>query len=53
MAPSTLSTAAKAELDRIAKLYEVSDDHLAHIVQAFGDAFNKGLQAPNQPVTMG
>ncbi|KAJ7828770.1 hypothetical protein B0H14DRAFT_3144170 [Mycena olivaceomarginata] len=53
MAPSTLSPTAKAELDRIAKLYEVSDDHLAQIVQAFGDAFNKGLQAPYQPITMG
>jgi hypothetical protein len=40
-------------LNRLAELYEVSDSQLKQITEAFGQAFNKGLQVPHQVVTMG
>ncbi|KAJ7168849.1 hypothetical protein C8R46DRAFT_1218234 [Mycena filopes] len=53
MFTSNITPPAQKELDRIAALYEVSDAQLKKITDAFGDAFNKGLQVEHQPVTMG
>ncbi|KAJ7248668.1 hypothetical protein C8J57DRAFT_1240085 [Mycena rebaudengoi] len=53
MTPSSISPPAQKELDRLAELYEVSDSQLKQITEAFGQAFNKGLQVPHQAVTMG
>ncbi|KAF7349844.1 putative glucokinase [Mycena venus] len=41
MAPSNFPPPTQKELDRIAQLFEVSDEQLVQITQAFGQAFNK------------
>jgi hexokinase len=53
MAPSNLPLRTQNELDRIAQLFEVPDEQLRQITEAFGQAFNKGLQVPHQAVVMG
>lgn len=53
MATLNVSVPVRKELDNIAKLFHVSDDQLVKITEGFGQAFRRGLQAPDQPVVMG
>lgn len=53
MATSTISSASQKELENIAKLFQLSDDHLVQLTKGFVEAYRQGLQAPKQPVVMG
>lgn len=53
MATSTISSASQKELENIAKLFQLSDDHLVQLTKGFVEAYRQGLQALKQPVVMG
>ncbi|KAF8168437.1 hypothetical protein B0H34DRAFT_685503 [Crassisporium funariophilum] len=49
---NNVSPAARQELDKIAKLFQVSDTQVVAITKALGEAFHVGLQKSGQAVVM-